>query len=257
MKNQIGLEAEFLLRDKDNQLVYPADHGFQTDEFCILGEFRGLPGETREKAIANFLEEYYKVIFTAKKKLLTVDISTGWDKIEPKFYAEILRKMGAKSVAQCKNIYDTDILSLSDAEVIEGKVISQKLSAGLHIHFSSESIKETKYSQDTYEPVNLPLNIAGAEANFNLFRKKDKIESKVTATANRITKPVIDFIVKNLDTNILPGLTKNLPKLKYRNPGFYELKGWGFEYRSLPFNQNVLQDIHSIVNYSFELLENL
>jgi hypothetical protein len=144
MKNQIGLEAEFFLRNKENKLVYPADHGFSTDEFCILGEFRGLPGETREKTIGNFMEEYYKVIFNAKKKDLVVDIATGWDKIEPKFYAEILRKMGAKSVALCQNIYDTDILSLSDADIIEGQVIGQKLSIGLHVHFSSNSVTENK-----------------------------------------------------------------------------------------------------------------
>ncbi len=259
MKNKIGLEAEYLLRNKDNQLVYPADHGFTTDDFCILGEFRGTPGETREEAIANFIKEYFKVVYSAKKKDLVVDITKGWDLITPKFHSEILKKMGVKNVAKCQNIYNTDILTLTDAEMKDGKIVNQKISCGFHIHFSSEEYNETKFSQDTYEAVNLPLNIkiAGAAASFNLFSKKDKIERTVSATASRITKPVIDYFVKQLDETVLKESSKELPSLKYRNPGFYELKGWGFEYRSLPFNQNVFNNIHDIVDYSFKLLENL
>lgn len=257
--NKVGLEAEFLLRDKDGKLMYPADHGFTTDEFCILGEFRGLPGETREETIANFIKEYYSVIYLAKNKKLTVDIQNGFEVIEPKFHAEILRKMGSKAVAQCRNIYDIDILSLSDAEIVDGKVISQKLSTGLHIHFSCENESKIIYQQQEYEAVNLPININNATATFELFRKKliQPSNQTITATANKITKPVVEFIVKSLDTNILPGAKKNLPNLKYRNPGFYEHKAWGFEYRSLPFNKKVLDDIHNIVDYSFSLLENL
>src|SRR5690606_29233883 len=103
--NKIGLEAEFLIKNEQNELVYPQDHGFSCDDFCILGEFRAEPGDTREKTIANFYEEYYKIIYRAKEKKLKIDILNGWETIEPEIYANILRKMGAKSVAQCKNIY--------------------------------------------------------------------------------------------------------------------------------------------------------
>lgn len=257
MKNQIGLEAEFLLKTDKGELVYPGDYGFCTDEFVILGEFRGKPGETREETIGNFIKEYYSVIYRAQKQKLTVDISRGWEQIDPKFYSEILRKMGTKSVAQCKNIYETDILSLSDAEHKGGKIISQKLSLGLHVHFSSENINEIKYKEKVYEPVNLPINLGGAAATFNLFREKDSVEKIVSASVTRITRPVVDFIVKKLDEKILPESVADLPKLKFRNPGFYEMKGWGFEYRSLPFNENVLKNIHNIVDFSFKLLEDI
>jgi hypothetical protein len=46
--------------------------------------------------------------------------------------------------------------------------------------------------------------------------------------------------------------------LRYRLPGFYEKKPDGrFEYRSLPFNENVLASVPRIVDFSFGLLENL
>jgi hypothetical protein len=256
--NKIGLEAEFLLTDANNNLVYPQDHGFGCDDFCILGEFRGEPGATREETIANFYKAYYTVIFQAKQKKLNVEIKDGWRKIDPTLYAAILRKMGSKSVAQCKNIYNMDILSLSDAEIEGGKVTSQKVSAGLHIHFSSEDVSRQSFTADTYESVKLPINLNHAEACFELYRKTSQsTKTEIVARANRISSPVIKYIVESLDKGILPEFTKTLPNLKYRNPGFYESKAYGIEYRSLPFNKNVLEKIDSIVDYSYDLLENL
>lgn len=256
--NKVGLEAEFLLKDVQGNLVYPADNGFGHDDFCILGEFRALPGETREKTIANFYEEYYKVIYQAKAKKLTVDIVNGWQNIEPKLYAEILRKMGSKSVAQCKNIYNIDILSLSDANIKGGKVINQCISAGLHVHFSSEEVNTKVVETFNYESVKLPINLNNAEACFDLYRKThEKNKQEITARASKITVPVVKYIVESLDKELLAKFTKDLPKLKYRHPGFYEMKNWGVEYRSLPFNKNVLENIDYVVDYSYSLLENL
>ena len=47
--------------------------------------------------------------------------------------------------------------------------------------------------------------------------------------------------------------------LKYRNPGFYEKKSWGFEYRSLPANDDTLSlgKLRFIVETAFDLLNNL
>lgn len=256
--NKVGLEAEFLLKNQNGELVYPGEHGFGYDDFCILGEFRALPGQTREETIANFYKEYYKVIYQAKAKKLTIDISQGWQNIDPKLYAEILRKMGSKSVAQCKNIYNTDILSLSDADIENGKVINQRISSGLHIHFSSEEVNSKTFETCNYESVKLPINLNNAEACFDLYRKtQEKNKQEITARASKITVPVVKYIVESLDKELLSKFTKDLPKLKYRHSGFYEMKSWGVEYRSLPFNKNVLENIDYVVDYSYSLLENL
>jgi hypothetical protein len=40
-------------------------------------------------------------------------------------------------------------------------------------------------------------------------------------------------------------------------PGFYEVKNYGFEYRSLPFNKLVLDNLKDIIAYAFEELDYL
>ncbi len=148
-ENKVGLEAEFFVR-KNKGLVFPADYGFSCDDFCLLGEFRAKAASSREETIANFIKEYYEIIYKAEKKGVEVDIQTGWDKIDPKFYAQIIRKMGSKSVAACLNIYNTDILQLTDAEVEGGKILAQKISCGLHVHFSSEDIASKMIKNKKY-----------------------------------------------------------------------------------------------------------
>lgn len=259
--NKIGLEAEFLITDKDNNLLYPGDYGFDTDEFIILGEFRCEPAETRAKVIANFYEGYYKIVELAKKRKVNIDISTGYSKITPKFYSEIMKKMGSKEISKCSNIYDTDILELSDAEVQDGKILFQKISTGLHIHFSSQSHAEDIFQEriKQYEPANIPLSIEGIHTELNLFKLVSETtkERKLSTSANRITKPVLYNFVESLDKYLLHKYNVDIP-LKFRNPGFYELKSHGgFEYRSLPFNQKLLDNIYDVVNFSFSLLEGL
>ncbi len=45
--------------------------------------------------------------------------------------------------------------------------------------------------------------------------------------------------------------------LKYRQPGFYEIKEHGFEYRSLPFTDDVFDHIVEIVYSSFKLFDEI
>ncbi len=259
--NCVGLEAEFFLRGEKNKLLYPAANGFSTDEFVILGEFRAKQGENREETISNFMKEWYKIIFQAKKQNHKIDIETGYTEIDPKFYAEILRKMGTKVVAQSKNIHDIDLLSLTDAVVENGVLQKHYLSIGLHIHFSSTVTDEQVYKRKeaNYSSVRIPLSISGNNvAEMNLFQKDNEkeTETKLTSTVSRITKPVLYHFIQELDDKILSQYKIEVP-LKYRNPGFYETKPWGFEYRSLPFNQSVLSNIAEIVDFSFNLMEDL
>lgn len=260
--NCVGLEAEFFLRGEKNKLLYPAANGFSTDEFIILGEFRAKQGENREETISNFMKEWYKIIFQAKKQGHKIDIETGYTEIDPKFYAEIIRKMGTKNVAQAKNIYpDIDLLKLTDAVVENGVLQKHYLSIGLHIHFSSTITNEQIYkSKDAnYSSVRIPLSISGNNvAEMNLYQKDSEKENevKLVSTVSRITKPVLYSFISKFDAEILPQYKSDVP-LKYRNPGFYEVKPWGFEYRSLPFNQAILNNIAEIVDFSFNLMEDL
>jgi hypothetical protein len=117
---------------------------------------------------------------------------------------------------------------------------------------------------DTYFPVNIPIGMDAHQNlfNLNLFRKSDlktpEHEVVISANCNRITKPVIEYFVKALDENCLPYHNPKDIKLKYRQPGFYEVKGDGrFEYRSLAMSYDILQSVYNIASYSFTLLESL
>lgn len=270
--NKVGLEAEFFLTGKGGKLLYPGDHGFSTDEFIILGEFRAKPGKTRAETFGNFYSEYAEVLTKAYKKGFDINLD-GVKRIDPTKNAEILRKMGTKAITESKNIYGTDILELTDNIIDDGKIVGRYISTGLHIHFSSSVIVDRTYPTEEkylYSPVNIPITFGeGVKSSMNLWKRDEKLDAKeltLQATANRITKPVVEYFVKELDKNILKdfvalgedSLGIEFKDLKFRHPGFYEMKPYGgFEYRSLPFSWYVLENLYEIVDFSFNLLENL
>lgn len=263
--NKIGLEAEFFLTNKKGDLLFPLANGFSSDDFPILGELRAEPGTTRAETLSNFLKEWYTLRGIAQGKGKLIDI-IPYKTIDGDFYAKILRKMGTKEISQAKNIYGTDILKESDAQITRGKIVGHNLSIGLHIHFSSTV--EDKHIIDIgdkfeYTPVSLPLQLNNGDlpsASLELYKRYENVEwetREVSAIVSRITKPVLEKIVKEFDENILPDLAPR-KKLKFRNPGFYEIKTHGgFEYRSLPMSQNVLDNLYEIVDFGFSLLEDL
>jgi len=68
---------------------------------------------------------------------------------------------------------------------------------------------------------------------------------------------VIRHVVEKMDQNLHSRFKIEEP-LRYRLPGFYEVKDDGrFEYRSLPFNQQVLDALPEITDTAFTLLEAL
>ena len=244
-ENKIGLEAEFLLRSSDGDLVFPSDYGFDTDEFMILGEFRTVPQDSVEKCIGAFYESFYtlKRCILDKDKGLRLDIEHGFDTISSEFNAKILRKMGSKQINESLNIYGTDILTLSDAVIKGGKVIGRKISTGFHIHFSS--VNTTSVSIPKF--VDIP--------NYGKYHVND--EQKQVSVSS-VTKPVIAHFVKRLDAELLPRfINSNYKNLKYRQPGFYELKSHGFEYRSMPFDLSVIDRLDMILEFCFNLFKDL
>jgi len=232
--NKIGLEVEFfLINNSNSKLVFPDDYGFETDDYPILGEFRCEPGSTRKETIGNYFKELANVIYKSKQNKQTLVF--GYQSITPEFKSEILKRMGTKSIQDTRNIYNLDILKLSD-DVVENGVITKCLvSAGLHIHFSKE--------------VSYELNIK-EKGNSNVKTYSD--------TKYLITEKQKKTIIRKLDNNILP-LHDLGVNLKYRNKGFYEDKPYGFEYRSLPMYNNFqgLYRIMDVVDYSFNCLEDL
>lgn len=227
--NMVGLEAEFLLRDSKQNIVFPAKHGFNHDEFFLLGELRALPGKTRQESVGYFMQSIAEILYKADKKLLTVDFS-GMSEISPKTKAYVLRKMESKNVPEAKNIYGTDILSLCDDVVENGVITKSRISCGLHIHFSRRMLGEWR------------------DADKNL---KSEYKSILTPSQRK-------GIIVALDNVVLPKYHTEVP-LKYRKPGFYEEKDYGFEYRSLPMVKSMtnLQEIMGIVDFAFCQLEKL
>ena len=263
IKNMVGLEAEFFVL-KDNELVFPSDYGFSTDEFIILGEFRAEPGNNRSETIANFLKAYYDTVEKATKNGVNISLIPSYT-IDLEFWSKILKRLGMKEISQSKNIYGTDILKMSDAVISEGKLVGHNLTIGLHIHFSSSEINERKVlfsPMDNYIPVYLPLSIGeNLNTTINLYQKTGTLPSKeeiISSYASRITKPVLEYMIKRLDNELLPIYSDGVKEFKFRQPGYYELKSHGgFEYRSLPMRAEILDSIFNIVDFSFDLLESL
>jgi hypothetical protein len=248
LKQMIGLEAEYLLRDtKTKTLVYPAKYGLGHDDFPLIGEFRADPGTTRAEVVGNFFKAYYTMLGIVRNKNLFLDL-TGWATLSPKEYTGCLREMGNKQIATCKNIYGKDILELSDAVIDAGVVKGHNISNGLHIHFSSSDAQS--WTPKKYTEVKIK------DYPETLYRWNGEEPDK-TLQVNRLTKPAITHIIKRMDKEVFPKYPLS-QKLKYRQPGYYEVKSDGrFEYRSLPFSEDVYLDIYDIVDKAFDILESL
>lgn len=258
IKNKIGIEFEFLLRNKKGNLVFPAKHGFDIDDFPIIGEARAEAGSSPEETLGNFFKEYYKILNKAESKNLTLDL-TGYADIDNKFNAEILKVMGTKTIAETKNIYGIDILEHDDSVIKDGNKVGRYISTGLHIHFSS--YEEKTLSSSIEVPAYVPVVLLNSPPlPFEIFKKEGTktSEEKISSILSRITMPVADSIVRYFDKYFLKSYVSDFPKLlKYRQPGFYEIKSYGFEYRSLPFNDATFKDINKIVLASFKKLKEL
>jgi hypothetical protein len=227
--NKVGLEAEFFLYNKKGDLDFPGDFGFATDNFPLLGELRAIPGKSREETVGFFFQALANCKMIAKNRGVTLHWASFME-ITPEQKSVALKRMGRKEISKCKNLYKTDILGLSDDVVENGKLIHTKISGGLHIHFS----KEINHTHLTDKGVSV------TEKKY-ILRESEKRR-----------------IIKAMDTKILPKYNPPV-SLKYRNPGFYEDKPWGFEYRSLPmipfFTQ--LDELVDLVDFCFGLLEKL
>ena len=158
-----------------------------------------------------------------------------------------------------KNIHGIDITDFSDQIISKGKIQGAYVSCGLHVHFSCDNRDTKTYTRYTYELVELPWKMGDINIDLELYRRTNyEKEEPLEVIANVLTKPVIKYIIEEMDKAFFDRFApKEGKRTKFRQPGFYELKKYGFEYRSLPINDEVLKYLPEIVDKGFELLKSL
>jgi len=210
-KDEVGIERECFLFDSAGNIVEPALFGFPFDEFGFLVEVRTLP-YTKTKPL---IEELLDLISAHEAQA---------SKLGLRLHSTYKLRLDNDFVKHLKKKYAWDYLRDTTANIRSGVEVSHATgidqwnsrvlfgTAGLHVHFSRKNI----YSRFLHSPI-----------------------------INRVQLP-IDKIVMAMDTKFKETIFKSC-----RIQGEYEIKPYGFEYRSLPANINILP----VVNFAFSLLK--
>lgn len=259
LKSKVGLEAEFLMRNSKGEVIMPV--GVSTDDFPILGEIRGQEGERMAETVANFSMAHLQTVQNLRQGR-TIEF-TAIERLPLALYKKALsevKKPKGDVIGQVKNVYGTDMSDYSDQIIKNGKIQGANVSCGLHVHFSCSDVSEDSIRDFEYEAANVPMTIGnGLAMKLELFNRKDyKVLKSCKAEASVLTRPVIEYIVKEMDQRFFGRFAPAKgQRTKYRQPGFFELKPWGFEYRSLPCTPEVIDALPEITTFAFELLDNL
>jgi len=267
LKNMVGVEAEFFMLNKKGEAIVPP-MSWDRDDFPLLGEIRGAPGEKQSEVYANYIKREMEI-----KTLIDFDkadmLMDSFMRIKLSTYREAMKAMrewsGTKdsSLDKIRNIYGTDINDFSDQIIGKNhKIQGINASCGLHIHFSSEEKVNEDVNEFEYDLINLPLTIAenqvvgGVPININLYKKGTwKTKKTITARASQLNQPTTEWIVKQMDDEFFEKFAPpEAERTKYRKPGYYEVKPYGFEYRSLPANKASIDALPMIIAFAFKLL---
>lgn len=272
IKSMIGLEVEFLLFNSKGELIVPPAF-FDRDAYPVLGEIRGDPGENEQETIVNFFKARTETMGRVRKTHTLKFLDR--EKVPLKIYREANRQINAadkgEGMSDIRNIYGTDISEFTDQIVAKNKIQGIWISCGLHVHFSCEEVNEVEIRKDKYEMVSIPLNWSVVKntkkdealgitelvhPSIMLYRKSyEEVDKTLVARASRLNTPTIRYIVSEMDKAFFDRFApKEGERTKYRQPGFYELKPYGFEYRSLPANDVTMEALPEIVEFAFELL---
>jgi hypothetical protein len=272
LESNVGLEAEFLLIDsKDNVVIPPSS--WDRDGFPLLGEVRGNCGNNTPDVVANFNKKLMEI--TAKVKKGSKIVMEDFIRIRLAVYKAAMKQVTepkSDQVGKVKNVYEINIEDYSDQVLENGKIQGINSSCGLHIHFSCRETVSKIIEDVKYTLVTLPIKLAEVSGEntiltelirpeIHLYSKEclpDKIKKRVSVFASVLTKPVVEYIVKELDNAFFERFApKEEDRTKYRRPGFYKLKPYGFEYRSLPANNATMEALPEIVDKALGLLASL
>lgn len=221
-KDEVGIEREYFLLDSDGNIVEPALFGFPFDEFGFLVEIRTLP-YTKTKPL---IEELVGLISAHEAQA---------EKLGLKLRLCHRLSMDGEFVKHLRKKYAWDYLRDTTANIHNGVEVSHATgidrwtnkiiwgTAGLHVHFSRKRI---------------------------LFPTQRVLEYPII---KRVQLP-IDKIVLAMDARFSQPIL-----LSNRIKGEYEIKPYGFEYRSLPADVNVLLgynvSLQPVIDFAFSLLK--
>lgn len=261
----VGVEVEFFVKNAKNEIVMPAAN-LDRDDFPLLGEIRAVQGKTVAEVLGNFYKRKIEM-----EKLLNkgqVMSISHFELVRLKTYREALKQTTEpKNSKDIRNIYGIDISNFSDQVIKEGKIQGANVSCGLHLHFSCREIDEIEITRDVYSPINIPITTTAHKDAagltqlitpcLELFKlEESKFERRLIASTSKLNQPTIEYIVKALDDTFFKRFAPiKEESTKYRQPGFYERKPYGFEYRSLPANEATINALPEIVDVAFDLLK--
>lgn len=257
--NKIGVEAEFFVTNGKKEIIVPPSC-FNRDDFPLFGEIRGEPGKDVAETISNFVKERIK----AEDKLSDGHnmVFDSFARIKLETYRKAMRQVTKpknEMLGKTHNIYGTNIEDFSDQIIEKGKIQGINASTGLHIHFSSNVSEEKDVHEEQYEKVILPLSTGDIKTSLTLYRKLDcKTTGNLKVLASQLNLPTVMWIVKQMDDKFFKMfVSSEKGQTKYRRPGYYEWKPYGFEYRSLPASDETMRHLKEIVDYAFKLLDEL
>lgn len=211
-KDEVGIEREYFLVDAMGNIVEPKLFGFPFDEFGFLVEIRTLPYTKTEPLMKELNDLIAAHEAQAKKLGLRLHLAHRM-------------KLPSSFVKHLKKKYAWDYLTDTTANIHKGVENSHATgidqwsdkkiiwgTAGLHVHFSRKRIIQQCLRSPIIKRVQLP----------------------------------IEKIVLAMDANFQGVISSSK-----RNFGEYEIKPYGFEYRSLPADIPVL----AAIEVAFSLLK--
>lgn len=231
IKNTVGLEWEFLVK-RGNEFILPEKLGLAHDDFPLLGEARAQHGGTVSETVSNFIKTVIDVRLVLNKE--KCDMVLDYGTVPLKQYITVLQSLSVKEVDNTPNIYGTVLLEQpSDTFENDGKQY-RRVSTGLHIHFGREAISTHEITQ--------PGGVTRIQ--------EDRLPLLTLSQCKRT--------IRRLD-NTLFKMFPSSTALSYRQPGFYQLKPYGFEYRSLPMLDTFTDPftMMGVVSNCFEQLKRL
>lgn len=262
---KVGLEAEYVLLGEDGDLeTIPVS--YNRDSFPLLGEIRGKPGVTWFEAVSSFQEEYLKTLHNIESEYTKYKLSFAPSTIISKDdYKTAIKSVDLNQkeadLQLSKNIYGTRLDDFSDQIVADKKITGYRISCGLHVHFSYSETVTKKIERSHYEKVSLPISLSedAFPVSLDLYKKvSEKEEVLASATVSKLTRPAIYEIVRSMDSAFFERFAPTSEeRTKFRQPGFYENKVYGFEYRSLPASDETIKNLPEITKYAFKLLDDL